>query len=327
MTYPLINSQRVEQLAYDIGFDLCGITTPDIIPEAKKAYHAWLEKKYHAGMAYLEKDPGRRTDPRQVLPEARSLIMLGVNYYQPNSEKIPEGHGRVSRYARGKDYHKVLEKMTERLINKIKEEVKNSSGPSFKYFVDYGPMLERAYAEKAGLGYIGKNSTLINKKYGSWFYISEIITSLQLVPDQVWPGEHGRCGTCRRCIDACPTGAIVEDGVIDARRCLSYLTIEQPSAITDEIASKMGAMIFGCDICQEVCPRNKKAVVTGNKEFLPESGMGEFVDARKIVAIQTPEEFHNLTKGTSLTRPKFEGLKRNAQIVLTNQSNLKNGNN
>jgi len=322
-----IDSNKVKHLAREIGFELCGITTPDVIPDAKKAYNAWLEKKYHAEMAYLEKDPDRRTDPKQVLPEAKSLIMLGVNYYQPNTEEIPEGHGRVSRYARGKDYHKVLEKMTERLIEKIKEEIKNNGEPSFKYFVDYGPMLERAFAEKAGLGFIGKNSSLINKKYGSWFFISEIITSLELAPDQIWSGDHGRCGTCRRCIDACPTGAIVEDGVIDSRRCLSYLTIEQPSAITEEIASQMDSMLFGCDICQEVCPRNKKAVLTQHKELLPESGPGEFIDARRIVQMRKEEDFLKLAAGTSLKRPKLEGLKINAEIVLKNQANSKKSNN
>ena len=327
MTKNVIGSQKVKQLAYDTGFELCGITTPDVIPDAQKAYRTWLEKKYHADMAYMAKDPDRRTDPKQVLPEARSLIMLGVNYYQPNAVDIPEGHGRVSRYARGKDYHNIIEKMTAALIEKIKTEVKNNGEPSFKYFVDYGPMLERAYAEKAGLGYIGKNSSLINKKYGSWFFISEIITSLELEPDQIWSGDHGKCGTCRRCIDACPTGAIVEDGVIDSRRCLSYLTIENPQAITEEIAAQMDGMLFGCDICQEVCPRNKKAILTLHKELLPESGPGEFIDARRIVKMQTEEEFQKLTAGTALKRPKLEGLKINAEIVLKNRANSKKSNN
>jgi len=150
-------------------------------------------------MSYMAKDPDRRTDPKQVLPDARSLIMLGLNYYQFNSETVPENHGRVSRYGRGKDYHKVIEKMTATLIEKIKTEVKNNSEPSFKCLVDYGPMLERAYAEKAGLGYIGKNTSLINKKFGSWFFIAEIITSLELQPDQIWSGVHGKCGTCNDC--------------------------------------------------------------------------------------------------------------------------------
>jgi epoxyqueuosine reductase len=327
MINSVIESEQIKQLAYDIGFELCWITIPDIIPDAKKTYQTWLAKKYHADMAYLEKDPDRRTDPREIMPEAKSLIMLGVNYYQPNSEDTPEGHGRISRYARGKDYHKVLEKMTETLIEAIRNEIDNNGEPSFKYFVDYGPMLERAYAEKAGLGYIGKNSTLINKKYGSWFFISEIITSLELAPDQVWSGVHGNCGTCKRCIDVCPTGAIVADGVIDSRRCLSYLTIENPRAITVEIADKMDSMLFGCDICQEVCPRNKKAVVTKHEEFLPASGLGEFIDASRIVNMQTEEEFQKLTAGTSLKRPKLEGLKRNATIVLKNQANSKKSNN
>ena len=327
MTTPLITSQRIKQFAYEAGFEMCGITVPDVIPEAQQAYAAWLEKKYHADMAYLARNPERRTDPGKVMPEAKSLIVLGLNYYQPNSETVPEGCGRISRYARGKDYHDVIEKMTAALIEKIKVEVKNNGAPSFKCFVDYGPMLERAYAEKAGLGYLGKNSSLINKKYGSWFFIAEIITSLELEPDQVWSGEHGKCGTCRRCIDACPTGAIVADGVIDARRCLSYLTIEKPSAISSELAPKMGSMLLGCDICQEVCPRNKKAVPTTHPDLLPEAGMGEFLDARKVLALKDEAEFKKLTEGTSLKRPKLEGLKINAAIVLQNQSKFKTDNN
>ncbi|MFZ5980736.1 MAG: tRNA epoxyqueuosine(34) reductase QueG [Candidatus Zixiibacteriota bacterium] len=323
----IITSERVKQLAYDAGFELCGITKPDVIPEAKEAYVAWLQKKYHADMVYLARDTERRTDPKQVLPEAKSLIVLGLNYYQPNSETVPENHGRISRYARGKDYHDVIEKMTESLIEKIKVEVTNNSEPSFRCFVDYGPLLERSYAVKAGLGYLGKNCSLINKKYGSWFFLAEIITSLELEPDQVWSGEHGKCGTCRRCIDACPTGAIVADGVIDARRCLSYLTIEKPSAISSEIADKMGDLIFGCDICQEVCPRNKKAVTTTHPDLLSEAGTGEFLDAKKVLALRDEAAFKKLTEGTSLKRPKLEGFRINAEIVLKNQSKFKTHNN
>ena len=151
--------------------------------------------------------------------------------------------------------------------------------------------------------------------------------AIELEPDQVWSGVHGKCGTCRRCIDACPTGAIVKDGVIDSRRCLSYLTIENPRAITEEIASKMDSMLFGCDICQEVCPRNKKAVLTTHRELLPESGPGEFIDAGRIVKMRTEEEFQKLTAGTALKRPKLEGLKINAEIVLRNRANSKKSNN
>ncbi|MCM2271491.1 MAG: DUF1730 domain-containing protein [candidate division Zixibacteria bacterium] len=376
-----MNSQRIKELAYTVGFDLCGICSPEVIPEARERYYRWLELEYHAEMGYLAKDPIRRSDPSLLLDGARSVIMLGLNYYQPNSAETPMGYGRVARYARGKDYHKVVAKKTKEMIGLISDELGDRqvtpspddnddsaessgraeselgdsasamAGPDgtgtgeengsrsrkedvipqqaaghrntryplghreFRWFVDYGPMLERAYAEKAGLGYIGRNGLLISRQFGSWIFLSEIITSLELTADDPRAIKHGTCGTCKKCMEACPTGAIVEDRVVDSSKCISYLTIERPSQVPDDLAAKIGDRIFGCDVCQEVCPHNyQRQKMTKHEQFLS-GGVGEFVDTRKVLAMQTREDFLALTAGTPLTRTRLEGMKRNAEII------------
>ncbi len=392
----MIDSQAIKRLAYQVGFDLCGVCVPEVIPEARERYFRWLEKNYHGELAYLAKNPERRSDPRLLLEGGKSVILLGLNYYQPNSETVSEGYGRVSRYARGRDYHKVIAKKTKGLIRGIegeigsrwvtprggeqisqdvaeggvessrearpngtrterkKENVETSASrtpsgqgfrptidsgegfrhtiesgegfphtshpregghPVFRWFVDYGPMLERAYAEKAGLGYVGRNGMLISRQFGSWIFLAEIITTLELMPDDPKAIKHGTCGTCRKCIEACPTQAIVEDRVVDSTRCISYLTIERPTVVDETLIPKIGERIFGCDVCQEVCPHNfQRQKLTKHEAFLS-GGVGEFIDTRKVLAMQTREDFLALTSGTPLTRTKLEGLQRNAGWV------------
>jgi len=322
----MISSADIRRLAYETGFDLCGVAPPDIIVPAAERYMQWLREGYHAGMNWMAASRQRRVDPVQLMSDVRAVIMLGLNYFQPDGVELPPRHGRVSRYARGRDYHKVVGGMVKALLRRIEEAVNREavihSQPSdrFKWWVDYGPFLERAYAEHAGLGFIGKNSMLINRTFGSWIFLAEIVTSLPLEFDTAAPGEHGRCGRCRVCIDACPTGAILEGGMIDSRRCISYLTIEHKGEIPSDLAAAMGDLIFGCDICQAVCPLNfKRSHPTTRRGLLPERGVGEFVDCTAVLGLETREEFLALTAGTALTRPKLVGLKRNARIVLENR--------
>jgi epoxyqueuosine reductase len=318
----MLNADDIKQLAADSGFDLCGITTPDIIPGAKERYQQWLRQGYHGELDYMAKDPDRRSDPGRSMPNVKSVIMLGMNYYYPDSTPdVPHGKGRVSRYARGRDYHKVIRQNTKSLIRRIRYRLDKTTNREFRWFVDYGPMLERAYAEKAGLGFIGRNGMFINRKFGSWVFLSEILTDLELAPDDPQAVNHGGCGRCRRCIDACPTGAIVEERVVDARRCISYLTIERPTEIPDDLARKMNSRIFGCDICQDVCPHNRRAKLSRHRDLNPEAGVGEFLDCDALLELGSREDFLELTAGTPLTRPRLEGLQRNAAIVRMNQKN------
>ncbi len=314
----MIDSRRVKELAFQAEFDLCGITTAQVIPEAGERFHDWLRRGYHATLQYLARDPEKRSDPTKLLDGARSVIMLGLNYYQNDAGEVPAGFGQVSKYARGRDYHKIITKMQRKLVELLQQD-SGEPAPKFRSYVDHGPILERAYAEKAGLGFIGRNGLLITRQFGSWVFLSAVVTDLELVPDEQYAINHGRCGSCHRCIDACPTGAIVQDKVVDAAKCISYLTIERPPSISENLAAKMGDMIFGCDICQLVCPHNGRAVLTRHEELKAEAGIGEFVDARRVLAMETREEFLKLTAGTPLTRPKLDGLQRNAQIVLKNQ--------
>jgi len=315
-----VTTDNIKEFAFRVGFDLCGITTPEPPELLHERFRAWLERGYHGEMAWLKRNADLRTNPRRLDMTVRSIIMLAVNYNQPNNGAIPEGHGVVSRYARGRDYHKVVAGMIRRLVRLIGKEVGPSEEAEFKWWVDYGPFAERAFAAKAGLGFIGKNGLLISRKFGSWLLLAEIVTSLELEPDDQFAINHGRCGTCRRCIDACPTEAIVADGVVDARRCISYLTIERPSSIPPGLAARMGRLVFGCDVCQEVCPHNGRAIPTRHRELTSARGVGESIDARRILALTSPEQFLHLTAGTPLTRPKLEGLQRNARIVLENEA-------
>lgn len=294
-------SVTVKNLALEVGFDLCGITKAKVVPEAQDRFRDWIKKGYHADMKYLE-NIERRTNPLEVMDQAKSLIMLAVNYY--SEEKEEESDMKIARYARGRDYHKYIGNMLKALTRKLQEKFPEEL---FRFYVDYGPFLERTYAELAGIGFIGKNGNIITDKFGSWVLLAEVITSLDMEYDT--PSVR-KCGTCTKCLTSCPTNAFVSEGVLDAKRCISYYTIESKAdTIPEDIREKMKGWAFGCDICQEVCPFNNRI---RNKETSHSDLKPRYASLHtKIDALESDEEFLDTFQGTPLMRAKRKGIRRN----------------
>src|SRR4051812_26434657 len=253
----MLTSSAIKAKAIELGFDLCGIASASDYPELT-FFREWLERGYDGGMTYLRRSAERRADVRNVVPSARSVIVTATIYNtdRPYSIECDDpARAHIARYAWGDDYHGVVGERMERLLAWVRDASPTTCGEAFegRAYVDTGPVQERVYAQYAGIGWIGKNTCLINRDIGSWFFLAEIICNLPLAPDA--PAlDH--CGTCSRCIEACPTGALVEPGVLDATRCLSYLTIELKGSIPAEHRASIGEHAYGCDICQEVCPWN-----------------------------------------------------------------------
>jgi epoxyqueuosine reductase len=306
-----LTAGAIKAKAREIGFDLCGIARADAYPEL--AYFAeWLARGYAGRMQYLIRTARRRADVRHVLPSARSVIVLGTNYHvdRPYSVEISDpGEALIARYARGDDYHAVLARRLDTLLAWMRE----ASGEPFEVraYTDTGPVQERAYAQRAGLGWIGKNTCLINPEIGSWIFLSEILCSLELEADEP---AFDRCGACSLCLEACPTGAIVEPRVLDATRCLSYLTIELRGEIPDPWRDRIGARIFGCDICQEVCPWNQSPPVSRDPAWQPRPALDRprLADLAGLDDVELARVIH----GTALTRAGVAGLRRNLQAAL-----------
>lgn len=303
----------VEAEARRLGFDLFGVTTPDPPPHWS-VFAAWLAEGRHGAMAYLaaEQAQVRRADPRQVLPGCRSIVVLARRYEPPVGQPVEEASpaGRIAAYARDEDYHDSIGEQLERLVNFIESRV-GGPVPNRRY-VDTGPVLERDLAQRAGLGWIGKNTCLIHPRLGSYFFLAEIFLGIELSFDQ--PFVFDRCGVCTRCLDACPTGCILPDRTIDARRCISYLTIELKEEIPADLRSNIGGWVFGCDICQQVCPWNRRVNASGDAgdpQALPASDL-----ARELSL--SPEEFNRKYKGRSMKRAKRRGYLRNIAVVLGN---------
>src|SRR5687767_6670396 len=262
-------SQAIKREARYLGFDAVGITS--VLPDPPAhglldRLQEWLRRGYHGTMAWMARDPDRRAHPQIVLPGCRSIISLGMNYDSGLRAFEGRGHGRIARYAWGKDYHGVLGDRLALLENKVRDLAPEAITRSY---VDTGPVMEKAWAQQAGLGWIGKHSNLVSAQYGSWLLLGEILTTLALDPDE--PGTD-LCGSCTLCLKACPTGAIAEPYVVDARKCISYLTIElhkPDDRIPDELAGRMGNRIFGCDDCLDVCPYNVNASPAAEPAFQP----------------------------------------------------------
>ena len=267
-------------------------------------------------MDYLERHLPLKEDPRRLLAEAKSVISLAMNYYTldpPELLAADPGRGQISRYAWGDDYHEVIRERLRQLVEFIRQRFAETE-PDCRICVDTAPILEREYAQKARLGWIGKNTNLINWRSGSWYFLAEVLVNVQLTPTT--EPLRGTCGTCTRCIEACPTDAIVAPNVLDSRLCISYLTIELKESIPAELRPKMGNLIFGCDICQEVCPWNSKATPTTESAFYPREG--NLAPALLSLVNMTQAEFSSRFKGSPIKRAKRRGFLRNVLVAIGN---------
>lgn len=307
--------QSILNEAHRLGFILAGVTTPDPPPHFS-TFENWLVQGHHAGMDWLdsERSRARRANPRQILPECKSILVLATHYHPPPFRRGAGGEvqGRVASYALGEDYHFILPPRLQALITFIEIQVGHPI-PN-RIYTDTGPLLERDIAQRAGLGWIGKNTCLIHPQKGSYFLLAEILLDLELEPDAPFVTDH--CGTCTRCIEACPTDAILPNRTLDARHCISYLTIENKGDIPEDLRPQMQDWIFGCDICQQVCPWNKFSAPAGDASFHPQSG-SLFPDLIATLAL-TPESFNRQFKHSPLRRAKRRGLLRNAAVALGN---------
>ena len=303
----------LEELARGAGFDLVGVGVAAPLREGGEWLREWQEAGMAADMGYMKRPVELLSNPKRLQKSATSVVSLGVSYYPGDHPENPGG-GRVARYAWGRDYHEVIKGRLFRL----REELEEALGAKVKAraFTDAVPLLERSAARNAGLGFFGRNSCIINGEVGSYFFIADLILDLEVEPD---PPGMGTCGRCTRCMDRCPTGAIKAPGVVDARLCISYLTIENKGEIPRELRPKVGDWAFGCDICQEVCPYNKaKASRSRWPEFSAEAGAGPYLEIEEVLAIRTDEEFDGRFAGTPLTRPGREGLLRNCCVAAGN---------
>jgi epoxyqueuosine reductase len=303
--------ERITAVAYGLGFDLVGLASLGAVETAPR-FDDWLERGFAGEMGYLERGAVKRRDTRLPVAGARSAVVVALDY----GGKAPAGP--VARYARGDDYHDVMESRLRELHREINALVGHTVAG--KPYVDTGPVLERDLARRAGLGWFGKNTMLINPQRGSFFFLGALLLDLELAPDA--PFEAERCGRCTRCLDACPTGALVEPGVLDSRKCISYLTIELRGTIPVELREQIGGLIYGCDICQDVCPWNVRfsRELADPSPFAPRDALGAMdavAFARQLLAMQ-PGEFAAAFKGSPMKRAKLRGLKRNAVIALGN---------
>lgn len=296
-------SEQIKSWAKELGFLFCGIAKAGYLEDEAPLLEAWLNKGMHGEMGYMENYFDKRLDPRLLIDGAKSVISLGLNYYTEDKQTDPFSP-RISKYAYGADYHYIIKDKLKQLLDLMNEHIGEIGG---RAFVDSAPVLDKAWAKKAGLGWVGKNTNLINQKKGSFFFLAELIVDIELEYDVAPAADH--CGTCTRCIDACPTEAIVAPYVVDGSRCISYLTIELKNEIPQEFAGKMDNWMFGCDVCQDVCPWNKFSVLHNEPAFTPHN---ELLSMSKTDWQELTEDvFQKVFKNSAVKRAKFSGLKRN----------------
>lgn len=305
---------RIKRWAGELGFQQTGIADTELSAHESRL-QAWLDRKFHGSMSYMERHGSKRSNPGQLVAGTVRVISTRMNYLNedatPASDLLDQPEkSLISRYALGRDYHKVIRKRLQKLASRIEQDI----GPfGYRVFVDSAPVLEKALAEKAGLGWIGKHSNLLDREAGSWFFLGEIYTDLPLPTDHA---VQNHCGDCVRCIDACPTGAIVGPYQVDARKCISYLTIEMHGSIPPNLRARMGNRIFGCDDCQAVCPWNRFAVCSEEADFKPRPDL----DSSDLVSLfeWTEQEFLQRTEGSAIRRAGYIGWLRNIAVALGN---------
>ena len=299
-------SQLIKQKAEKFGFQSCGISKAEFLEEEAPRLEAWLNKGYHGEMQYMENHFDKRLDPTLLVDGAKSVISLSYNYFP--KVKIDEiNNFKISKYAYGEDYHEVIKDILKEMVAELQEEI---GVFGFRVFVDSAPVLEKAWARKSGLGWVGKNANLITKKHGSFYFLAEIICDLELEYDLAVT-DH--CGSCRACIDACPTQAIVSDKIVDGSKCISYATIELKNEIPDYFNGKMDDWMFGCDVCQDVCPWNRFSAPTLQEKFAPNFQKLNF--RKNEWKELTQELFSEIFKKSAVKRTKFSGLMRNINLL------------
>lgn len=300
------NTRLLKDRARALGFDFCGVARAEFLEEEAPKLEAWLQQGKHGAMHYMENHFDKRLDPTKLVEGATSVVTLLYNYY-PEKELPQEGGYKIAKYAYGEDYHFVIKRKLRELLEYLQETIGEVHG---RAFVDSAPVMERAWAERSGTGWIGKNSLLLTKQRGSFFFLAELIIDLELAYDGPVPDY---CGTCTRCLDACPTDAITEPYVVDASRCISYFTIELREAIPESMQGTFADWIFGCDICQDVCPWNRHAQPHQEPAFAPHPALETMKqeDWHEI----TQEVFREIFKKSAVKRTKWEGLRRNIAFV------------
>ena len=302
-------ADKIKQKAVDIGFSKVGIVAAEPLEAEGERLATWLKRGYHGEMAWLEREPEKRSDPRLLFPDARSVIVVALNYYTGHQHSDDPEKGKLSRYAWGDDYHDVVRERLNELLGWIKSENPEADG---KICVDTAPMMDKAWAVRAGLGWLGKHSNVITTDLGSWVFIGEIILNLELDYQTEIVEDH--CGTCTACLDACPTAAIVEPYVVDSRKCISYATIElRDDKLPAEITANLDGWIYGCDICQDVCPWNRFEQHSGESRFEPR--MGETSLDLDEIADMPHEDYVTRFRRSAIKRTKLTGLKRNASAL------------
>jgi epoxyqueuosine reductase len=302
-------SEKIKERARSLGFDMVGIVRAAQLEPERERLQEWLSRGFQGEMRWMEREPAKRTDPRLLLPSARSVVVVALNYYTPHEHSDDPERGKISRYSWGDDYHDVVGEKLKSLLAWIKEEWPEAEG---KACVDIQPMMDKAWAVRAGLGWIGKHSNLITREYGSWVFLGELLLNLELEYDTEQVEDH--CGSCTLCLEACPTNAITEPYVVDSNKCISYATIElRAPELPEDVVKNLDGWLYGCDICQDVCPWNRFEQPTVETRFEPRS---DNVNASLSDILElTPDAYSERFRRSAIKRAKLTGLQRNARAL------------